>query len=275
MFDLYTCSPWNTVDPKQAAKRRAARDEFAALLAELFNYSHHPNMPLICGAIMGDPPVRPVLCVISYLPALPSGSPPTVTSLAKLLGNGTLASLSGEDKIKIAQGIWEAVACVHNQGYPHGHLTPENVLLQPDYTPLVCRLQNRQVEKSKIARQSQIGSVEYTAPEDFDEVIGDCRPVDVWAFGLLLFDLVYGSSLMTALYGPRGIPVAKWMLLVIKDTLGKRVLPLLQGCSKPLSELILRCLQVKPGDRPMAAEVLGSLKMLTPEDFVRTSPLRS
>jgi eukaryotic-like serine/threonine-protein kinase len=109
-----------------------------------------------------------------------------------------------EQALAIARQIAEALEAAHDQGIIHRDLKPANIKVRPDGTVkvldfgLATALASAAVaEKIQSERQTQpgavIGTPPYMSPE---QVRGEqaSRHADIWAFGVLLYELLTGIS---------------------------------------------------------------------------------
>jgi serine/threonine-protein kinase len=109
---------------------------------------------------------------------------------------GTLAV--GES-LSIIDRILDALGAAHRQGLVHRDIKPENVLMDDDDLPKLADfgLARAATEVTSTSTGTVLGTVAYLAPEVIRNATGDSR-ADVYAVGVLLFEMVTGRQPFTA-----------------------------------------------------------------------------
>ncbi|HEV3171929.1 MAG TPA: protein kinase [Actinocrinis sp.] len=156
----------------------------------------------------------------------------------------------------LAADIAAGLAAAHARGVVHRDVKPENVLIEAGSG--TARLTDfgiaRIVDGPRRTRATRIvGTPDYLAPE----VIEGCPPgppVDVYALGTLMFELLTG---WTPFGG--GHPGAVLRRHVTETP------PEIPGMPEPLAEILRACLSKAPAARLTAAEVAGRLRILVPD----------
>jgi tetratricopeptide (TPR) repeat protein len=122
----------------------------------------------------------------------------------ELIDGQTLAGLLSElgtvpDHLllEIADQALDALAAIHERGIIHRDIKPANIVITPDHRVLLMDLgvARLQAEGQTLTQAGEfVGSVAYAAPEQFmpTERIG--ARVDLYAFGMVLFELATGRS---------------------------------------------------------------------------------
>ncbi len=158
--------------------------------------------------------------------------------------------------VALAADVAAGLAAAHARGVVHRDVKPENVLL--DSATGVARLTDfgiaRLVDGPRRTRATRIvGTPDYLAPE----VIEGCPPgppVDVYALGTLVFELLTGWTPFGG--GHPGAVLRRHVTETVPDV---------PGMPEPLIELLANCLSKAPAARLTAAEVAGRLRVLAPE----------
>ncbi|MGE0708743.1 MAG: WD40 repeat domain-containing serine/threonine protein kinase [Planctomycetota bacterium] len=101
-----------------------------------------------------------------------------------------------ERALELAQALCEGVAALHAAGVIHRDLKPGNVVLAPDGRPVVLDL-GLAVAPGQDQRLTQtgvtLGTVTYMAPEQLRAAKDVTPAADVFALGLILFELLTGE----------------------------------------------------------------------------------
>jgi serine/threonine protein kinase len=120
------------------------------------------------------------------------------TSLADWL-NSSGHNLSITDKVTTIRRIWKGILHLHTNDVIHDYLAAENILIQHDLVAQIHGLVNYSATKSRMAYAKQVGCPTYIPPEDFDEGVKSSA-VDVYTFGLLLFEIWNSGQLCNEVY---------------------------------------------------------------------------
>lgn len=94
---------------------------------------------------------------------------------------------------KIIIGIVNGMRYVHQRGIIHHDLKPDNILLDINHNPVICDFG---ISHFADIVQSMIryGTCGYMAPEVYDSRNCDDESVDVFSFGVLLYEILYGKK---------------------------------------------------------------------------------
>jgi hypothetical protein len=160
------------------------------------------------------------------------------------------------EAVALAADVAAGLAAAHARGVVHRDVKPENVLL--DASSGAARLTDfgiaRLVDGPRRTRATRIvGTPDYLAPE----VIEGCPPgppVDVYALGTLVFELMTGWTPFGG--GHPGAVLRRHVTETVPDV---------PGMPAQLAELLTSCLSKAPAARLTAAEVAGRLRVLAPE----------
>ncbi len=154
--------------------------------------------------------------------------------------------------------IARALAHAHRRGVVHRDIKSENVLLDEDGALKVSDfgLARIGVESALTEEGSVLGTMAYMAPE---QVLGEKvdRRADIFSFGALAFEIVAGEL-------PFGAHHAAALSYEILNTATPKLDDYREDLPEPFEQLIYRCLEKKPEDRPAsldeAVEVLEELE---------------
>jgi Tol biopolymer transport system component len=222
------------------ADRLARFEREAKLLASL----SHPNVATLFGLEQLD---GQRVLVMELVPG---------EDLAERIRRGPIPV---EEALPIAQQIAEALDGAHEKGIVHRDLKPSNVKLAPDGKVKVLDFglakawggddaadSSAGLSRSPTLAQTGtlagviLGTAGYMAPEQAAGRPVD-RRADVWAFGVVLFEMLTGRPLFT------GETASEVLASVIKEEPDWTRLP--AGLPPGLTRLLRRCLRKKPRER--------------------------
>lgn len=150
---------------------------------------------------------------------------------------GDLAS-----RLRIAIQIARAMECIHAQGIIHRDIKPDNINLSPDGKVKLMDFGIAKTEDMSITRAGfTLGTPHYMAPE---QVMGQkLTPlVDIYAFGILLFELLTGVKPIQA------DTVERIFYEILRKPLDLTPMRLL-GLPAALCDLVTRCTAKSPAER--------------------------
>jgi serine/threonine-protein kinase len=177
--------------------------------------------------------------------------------LRHAMRNGHTGDLRG--KLKIAAQVARALAYVHTQKIIHRDLKPDNIYIN---SAGVVKLIDFGIAKTQGLQMTRAGYVLgtpfYMAPE---QVLGEniTEQVDVYAFGVLLFELLTGRKPVEA------EAVERIFYSILNEPL--KTEPLHEaGVPQSVCDLIARCTAKNPAERPQGfAPVSAELDRLIAE----------
>ena len=108
-------------------------------------------------------------------------------------------ALTPRAALDILAPMLEALAAAHAAGLIHRDVKPENVILRPDGVVKVADFGLARAVSSQTSTASHgmiLGTVAYLSPEQVERGIADARS-DVYAAGLILFEMLTGSQAFT------------------------------------------------------------------------------
>jgi abelson tyrosine-protein kinase 1 len=140
---------------------------------------------------------------------------------------------------------------VHLKRIIHRDLKPSNVLIQGNGRALIGDFGSSRLASDDATLTEQSGTVHYAAPELFDEFGELTDKVDVWAFGLILYEIVTG---------PAVFPLSLQPFEVIRK-MRRRDRPMIpEECGQYMEGLIGRCWSEDASTRPSFEEILGEFR---------------
>lgn len=165
--------------------------------------------------------------------------------------------LSVEEASHLLQPIISAVEYAHHQGVVHRDLKPSNVLFDSEERSLVADfgIAKLMAESGLTRTRESLGTPEYMAPEQAREAALVGAPADVYALGVILFQLVAGQ---TPYQGNTAIDIIeKHKYAPIPSV--RLINPQLPAS---LEDLLRRALAKEPSNRIQSAGEFGNLLRL-------------
>src|SRR5688500_508945 len=162
--------------------------------------------------------------------------------------------LSVRDVVRVLHDVVDALAYAHARGVIHRDIKPGNILKLGSHALVtdfgVAKALNAAMPVSGITTAGMaIGTPAYMAPEQLAGDPAADHRIDIYAVGLLAYELLTGESPFT---GPS--PQATMAAQLTRDPE-----PLYIVCPDvppPLSAIIMQCLSKEPSQRPPTAEAL-------------------
>jgi serine/threonine protein kinase/Tol biopolymer transport system component len=168
-------------------------------------------------------------------------------------------AMSVDEAVPIARQIAEALEAAHEQGIIHRDLKPGNIKVTPDGQVKVLDFGLAKALESQAAgSESQglsmsptltaqmttagvlLGTAAYMSPEQAKGIEAD-RRADVWAFGVVLWEMLTGQRLF------RGDSVSDTLAAVLRDEIDGEALP--NTVPQTTRALLARCLDRDPKSR--------------------------
>ncbi len=150
--------------------------------------------------------------------------------------------------VTIARGVGHA----HRQGIIHRDLNPANILLTIDGQPKVADFGlARDVESIRLTCTGMVaGTLLYMAPEQFSASKAQTPAVDVWALGVILYEMLTGAPPF------EGVDQHQIINNLLRhEAVSFRALEL--NVSRDLETICLKCLQKDPPRRYTSANELA------------------
>jgi serine/threonine protein kinase len=145
-------------------------------------------------------------------------------------------------------GIAAGMQYLHSRDIIHRDLKPANVLLNNNFEPFIADFGFAKLtdQKRTLAMSMVGGTPLYMAPE-IDDTADYGFAVDVYAFGVLVYEIMTGEEPYKELRGP---------LAIHKAVRAGRRPPIPNSLPKDLRQLIERCWAQEPKDRPPFDEII-------------------
>lgn len=111
--------------------------------------------------------------------------------------NGDLLKMAKDlmpsQKLKIFAEVVDAVKYIHSHGVAHLDIKPDNVFIDDDLGAQLADFGSCETEATRNIHYTNLGTLDYRAPEMFKECPGDHRPADIWSLGIMFYALTTGS----------------------------------------------------------------------------------
>jgi TPR repeat protein len=168
-------------------------------------------------------------------------------SLDRLLRNTARPSFQNPTGIGIIIcGIVLGMRYIHFCRVIHRDLKPANIMLNEYGRPLIGDLGSCDFQLDDATPIPGSGTVYYAAPEQYEEGATPTPKIDVFAFGLILYELLVGSPVFSR---------SESQFNVIRR-LRRRDFPVVPGvCGPIMQNLIPRCWLQDPADRPSFRQI--------------------
>ncbi len=170
------------------------------------------------------------------------------------------------EKLDVFVRICEAIQHGHQQGVVHRDLKPANVLVGVDDVPKVIDFgvagalesgdgppQTRATQTRATQAGDIVGTLQYMAPEQLEGTLQVDTRTDVYALGLLLYELVTGE----APFDFAGRSISDIVAIIRGETLSRQ-LPTMQAIPMDLGWIILRATEKEPARRYATASELAA-----------------
>src|SRR5215210_6022342 len=158
------------------------------------------------------------------------------------------------DTIRVLYDVTDALSYAHARGVVLGDIKPANILRSGNHALVtdfgVAKALNAAMSSSPMTSTGMaIGTPAYMAPEQLAGDPSADHRIDIYALGLLAYELLAGKSPFWA-----ATPQAQMAALLTLDP--KPLHELRKDVPKRLSTVIMQCLEKDPEDRPPTAEAL-------------------
>lgn len=171
---------------------------------------------------------------------------------ARLLRTG---ECSVAETVSILRDVTRALAYAHRHGIAHRDIKPENVMLSEDGAVVLDFGIAKALSASTLGEGSTVrtgigvtlGTPNYMSPEQAAGDPSTDHRSDLYSLGILAYEMLLGFSPFA------GRPL-KAVFVAHASEVPERVDRRRQGVPKRLADLIVRCLEKRPSDRPASAE---------------------
>jgi hypothetical protein len=148
-------------------------------------------------------------------------------------------------------GIALGMKFVHSKGIIHGDLKPSNILVSARGEALMSDFGVSRVELNDYTLSLDAGTVNYAAPERFIEDAIHTRQVDVWAFGLVMYEILTGTAVF---------PSSSDIFPIVRRISSGEMPAVPEECGSLMQELIVKCWTMDPAGRPTIEKIVADFK---------------
>jgi len=158
--------------------------------------------------------------------------------------------------IDILQQVAEGLLFMHNKGYVHADMKPNNIIVTERSEAKIIDL-GQSCRTGTIKRRIQ-GTVDYIAPEQVHrEAITPAT--DVYNLGATIYWALTGKNIPTAMTDRTGLGFAKSAEQIEAPTPPVQMNPQVPD---ELNELVMKCVRADPKDRPAMKTVRNQLQVI-------------
>lgn len=161
--------------------------------------------------------------------------------------------------VQLIKEVLSGLDYLHQRGLIHRDLKPQNILLSEQDGIVVAKISDFGISKAMdsggMSSSKAIGTIEYMAPEQFNPqkygINGEIGTnLDLWSFGVMLYELIAGESL----FGQRGgnTSAEQIMSSILMPGVPEKV----EGLQEPFRSVVKRCLVHSAVDRVQRASEL-------------------
>mmetsp|Transcript_36026 Transcript_36026/g.81082 ORF Transcript_36026/g.81082 Transcript_36026/m.81082 type:complete len:579 (-) Transcript_36026:285-2021(-) len=201
---------------------------------DIHSRCRHPNIPMMYGYYQDG---QNIIMILDYVPG---------KELKEIMQvKRTIAEK--ESCILILQ-VLRALAHMHSQGFVHRDVSPRNVLVTDSSRAWLIDLglaTDTKVKCSTMVASAAMGTIGYIAPECIRNSHEVSMGTDVWACGIILYEMIFGFSpfLPAELHNldPVPFPDPSWGL----------------ECSQQVKDLIEKLLQKNPSHRITSKDAIS------------------
>jgi serine/threonine protein kinase len=187
--------------------------------------------------------------------------------------NGNLSKKKGaftdRDTWELLRDVASGLAYLHKQDPPiiHQDIKPENILINDDGSYMltdfgVSAHAKATMHRTISAKLTDVGTMAYMAPEKFGKDKTLIILSDIWSLGAMAYEMVSGEV-------PFCIGQMEGGVLQLK---GAELPELPETVSPDLREIIYKCLELDPWNRPQAADIEVTARLALGEERVSILP---
>jgi serine/threonine protein kinase len=148
-------------------------------------------------------------------------------------------------------GIVIGMRFVHSHDIIHRDLKPSNILISESGQTLIGDFGTSRYEWDDATLTTGIGTVNYAAPEQFQNEEDITNKIDVFSFGLILYEILIGSAVF---------PSSMYPFPIMRRVLNGDMPSIPERCGPFMQRLIHRCWSMNPQSRPSFDDIFVELQ---------------
>lgn len=166
--------------------------------------------------------------------------------------------LTTYDAIRFLDQVGRALEYMHNNGYVHRDIKPQNVLIFDSVLTLCDFSVSTKLNNPNELLSGEIGTSFFMAPQVANQEPYKPKPADMWSLGVSAFVLIYGTYPydLQQIYDSAGINNPKNNVSRIQP-LGDLVFPTYPSLPTELKDILSRLLDKNPDTRMTATELVN------------------
>jgi hypothetical protein len=180
-----------------------------------------------------------------HMELAPNGNLRTLLESAGSGKSGPLTSATG--KARIICDIAMGMRYVHAHGIMHRDLKPSNILMDENWRAKIADFGLSRHESADGQTSGDTGTIGYAAPEQLDEDVGCTTKTDVFAFGLITYEIITGEKVFGESEPSRNI---------VRRLRARQFPPVPDSFGTLMQSLIRRCWAADPRTRPSFDEMV-------------------
>ncbi|CUA70595.1 Focal adhesion kinase 1 [Rhizoctonia solani] len=175
------------------------------------------------------------------------------------------------DRCALCVQISDGIDYLHNKSIIHGDLKPENILVSKEHAPKLTDFGNSALGEYTLqfthSNTTPSMSLRWAAPEIIQEETKATQASDVYALGMVIFEVITG----TIPYAGAKDPAILYHVLARKIPARPEThIPTGLEQADQLWSIITRCWAYDPNERPKAGEVRNVMASITPQGLLST-----
>jgi serine/threonine protein kinase len=159
-------------------------------------------------------------------------------------------------------GLVLGMRFVHSRGIMHRDLKPSNILLNEAGQTLIGDFGTSRYESDDATFTGETGTVTYAAPEVYNGEPYTSK-VDIFSFGLILYEILVGSPVF---------PDSMCPFPIMRQVLKGDMPPIPSKCGEFMQSLIPRCWSMNPESRPSLDDIFHELQSNSFDNFPGADP---
>lgn len=148
---------------------------------------------------------------------------------------------------------------IHENCWIHKNITSKSIMIDKDGTLKICHFLSKQQENMNKTKNTFSGVIHYMSPEFIDDSNGYTIKTDIWSFGMIIIELLYGETLFYN-YEP-----LKTMIKIINELCQTQsIIEYIDNffinkskCTTEFDGIITKCLNKNPDERPSIDDILS------------------